>query len=155
MPPAGIVVPGWPPNVSGVGGLLFRGWAVGRPPLVLSSAMVACPMSRALVPRALSSLMRAVLPETEGLRAMRKVWLLKFDPWKLYWPSVGLAHAPVQLVPVGSVAVVVVLGETVVLTSVVAVLTLRSATAKTCSSGAVPVRLPAKSGSVMDCTVWL
>src|SRR5581483_6645871 len=99
MPPAGMVVPGCPPKVSWVNPP--EGRAVGRPPLVASRAMVAWPIDRGLAPKALSSLMRRLLPEIEGLSAMRKVWLLKFEPWKLYWPSEGLAHAPVQLVPAG------------------------------------------------------
>ncbi len=46
-----------------------------------SRATVAAPMSSGVVPRELSNLNRMVLPETEGLRAMRMVWSLKFPPW--------------------------------------------------------------------------
>jgi hypothetical protein len=71
MAPAGMVVPAVPPNV--------RLWMVpdeatfGGDPA--SSATVACPMTSLLVPRALSSSIRMVEPDMDGLRAIRNVWL--------------------------------------------------------------------------------
>jgi hypothetical protein len=81
MPPSGMAVPVLPAKVSGVG--VLAAVAVGSPLLVVSRAMVAWAMVIGLVPRASSSLMRTAPPEMEGLRAMRKVWLLKLEPWKL------------------------------------------------------------------------
>src|SRR6185437_7177163 len=95
MAPSGITVLAEPAKVRLTGVELVA--AVGLMAVPLVRATVAWPMSRGLVPSALSSLTRMVVPVTVGWSRTRKDWLLKLADSKLKLPSLSEAHAPVQV----------------------------------------------------------